>query len=131
MKNFILKLIIVLVFTSPCFAQTEKNLIFIDSKTNKLVYQPYTVQGDIIPDFSYCGYKGGGVKIVVPKIVKTLFPLHGDNTKSIQNALDSVGLLKADENGIRGAVLLMPGRYNISASITIKHAGVALIGDKA
>src|SRR5436189_3783812 len=29
----------------------------------KLRYQPYTPQGDIIPDFSCCGYGRGGVKL--------------------------------------------------------------------
>lgn len=139
MKNFTINSIILLLVTLNSLAQTEnnysnadvKNILTLDQKTNKLIYKAYSDKGDIIPDFSYSGYKGGGIEITIPKVVKTLYPLPGDNTKSIQTALDSVGMLKADENGIRGAVLLMPGRYNILASITIKHAGVALIGDKA
>lgn len=130
MKKFIINTLLYSFFTLIAFAQTEKNILYLDSKTNKLVYQPYTNKGDIIPDFSSCGYMGGGVEISIPKVVKTLYPLPGDNTASIQAALDKVGKLKADKNGIRGAVLLMPGKYNLSKSIIIKYSGVTLMGQK-
>ncbi|OAQ40776.1 hypothetical protein A5893_07510 [Pedobacter psychrophilus] len=130
MKNYIFKLFALLAFTWPAFAQAQKSILFIDNKTDKLVYQPYTKKGDIIPDFSYSGYMGGGVKINFPKVVKILSPLPGDNTINIQTALDSIGKLKADENGIRGALLLRAGKYNLSESLVIKNSGVALIGEK-
>ena len=128
-----------LIFTSPGFGQhgkrnanpQEKNIISIDEKTGNIMYHPYKDKGDIIPDFSYSGYKGGGVKITFPKVVKILIPLPGDNTKSIQAALDSIGQLKADENGMRGALLLMPGEYKLSESLTIRYSGVSLMGKAA
>ncbi|WP_051291019.1 hypothetical protein [Pedobacter glucosidilyticus] len=138
MKNLFINTILILFTTTSIFAQNDNhnaisntnNIIYLDEKTNSLVYKPYTDKGDIIPDFSFSGYKAGITKFNLTKVVKTLSPLDGDNTKSIQNALDSIGQLKADKNGIRGALLLMPGTYNLSESITIKYSGVVLMGEK-
>jgi hypothetical protein len=137
MKIFCLIVLSIICYVNA-FAQNIKNnsksdlnsILYVDEKTNQLVYKPYTERGDIIPDFSFSGYKGGGIDIKLPKVVKTLTPLAGDNTKAIQSALDSIGQLKTDEDGLRGALLLMPGKYNLSESITIKYSGVVLMGEK-
>src|SRR2546427_691522 len=78
----------------------------------KLVYQPYTDQGDTIPDFSNCGYMGGGVKIpdVAAKI--TLRPeTGGDDTSRIQQAIDQLAAMPAGHDGFRGAIVLARGAY--------------------
>lgn len=44
-----------------CFmASAQSKLISINEK-GKLSYHSYTDKGDLLPDFSFCGYKGGGV----------------------------------------------------------------------
>ena len=52
-----------------CFmASAQSKLISINEK-GKLSYHSYTDKGDLLPDFSFCGYKGGGVAI--PLNIKT------------------------------------------------------------
>lgn len=88
-------------------------------------------QGNRVPDFSYCGYKAGEqaipdapVRVVVPQ-------KDGDATPDIQSALDYVAALPPDAKGIRGAVLLLPGRYEVKGRLTISHSGVVLRGSGA
>ncbi|HEY8918069.1 MAG TPA: DUF6298 domain-containing protein, partial [Chitinophaga sp.] len=92
-----------------------------------LVYTP-DEQGNRIPDFSYCGYMASEqpipdvpVRIVVPVI-------KGDATVPVQAALDYVAALPADKQGIRGAVLLQKGRYEIAGSLHMRATGVVLRG---
>jgi hypothetical protein len=117
--------------SSIVFSQNEKSLITVDKVTKRIIYSPYTPQGDIIPDFSFCGYKGGGVNIDIPKVVKILKPLDGDNTLLIQNALDSVGQLPLNKDGLRGAILLTAGEYKIAKTLKINYSGITLMGEKS
>src|SRR5207244_1168214 len=55
----------------------------------KLVYS-YDPNGDRIPDFSECGYGGGGVTIPDVPVKVTLQPVAGDNSPQIQAAIDQV-----------------------------------------
>src|SRR5207249_4996804 len=74
----------------------------------KLIYAADEL-GNTIPDFSNCGYHGGGVAIPATKafpICLTLRPAAGDATARIQSAIDEVCKLPPDARGIRGAVLL-------------------------
>lgn len=93
----------------------------------KLTYQ-HDNQGYYIPDFSAAGYRGGGVDIPNVPVVKTISALPGDNTNHIQSAIDEVGRMSL-VNGIRGALLLKAGKYNISGRIYIKYTGVVLRGE--
>ncbi len=94
---------------------------------NRLVYVADSL-GNIIPDFSYCGYKASeqeipdiAVKVVVPVIKE-------DATIIIQRAIDYVAGLMPDKTGFRGAVLLEKGTYNIAGQLQIKTSGVVLRG---
>jgi Secretion system C-terminal sorting domain len=61
--------------------------------------------------------------------VKTISAIPGtDNTQNIQNAINFVGSLPKDANGIRGAVLLNAGKYDIYGTIYVKYDGVVLRG---
>ena len=92
-----------------------------------LVYIP-DARGDRIPDFSFSGYKGGEAPI--PEVpVRVTVPLQdGDATLRIQAALNYVAGLPAGADGIRGAVLLGKGVYEVSGSLLIAHSGVILRG---
>lgn len=98
----------------------------------RITYQADS-HGFRLPDFSYAGYKGGGVDLPEVLIVRTISPVSGDNTKHIQDAIDYVGSLPKNNDGIRGALLLEAGRYDIDGSLYVKYDGVVLrgVGDGA
>jgi hypothetical protein len=83
----------------------------------KLVYKT-TPAGDRIMDFSYAGYMGGGVALPFVPVKRTV-PSSGagDDTATIQAAINEVAALPL-ENGFRGAVLLAPGTFTCSGTIT-------------
>jgi hypothetical protein len=85
--------------------------------------------GNHIPDFSTAGYKGGGVEIPNVAVMARLEPKEGDDTKRIQEAIDKVSSMLPDNNGIRGAVLLTKGIYEINSTLEIRESGVVLRGE--
>ena len=93
----------------------------------RLVYE-IAENGDRVPDFSHAGYGGGGVPIPhVPARVQVA-PADGDDGARLQAAIDHVSSLPADADGIRGAVLLAPGRYDLAGQLKIRTSGVVLRG---
>jgi hypothetical protein len=96
----------------------------------KLKYRPYTDKGDIIPDFSRCGYKGGGVKIPDIRVVATLQCGNaGDDMPRIQAVIDSVEKLPTDADGFRGVILLKKGVYRLASPLQISAGGIVLRGE--
>jgi hypothetical protein len=90
--------------------------------------------GDRVMDFSYAGYRGGGVALPRADVVRTVAspPVGGeddeaDHSAEIQEAIDAVSLMPL-VNGVRGAVLLEPGTYRCSRTLMIRAAGVVLRG---
>ncbi len=79
-------------------------------------------RGNRIMDFSYAGYRGGGVRLPSVAVAKKLSPLEGDSTAAIQAAIDEV----AQRGG--GAVLLAPGTYSLAGTLSIVTSGVVLRG---
>ncbi|WP_337661303.1 hypothetical protein [Erythrobacter sp. Alg231-14] len=112
-------------------------LASMNQQTGKLHYALYANHDqsnadNMIPDFSHAGYGGGGVALpgyADISVHRTLSPLVGDNLAAIQGAIDSVAALPADSRGIRGAVLLTAGQYEISGPIVISTGGVVLRGE--
>ena len=95
----------------------------------KLQYKT-TPAGDRIMDFSYAGYRGGGVALPEAPVKRTVQPASGeaDATKAIQVAIDEVSKLPPDKDGFRGAVLLAPGEFVCGSTININASGVVLRG---
>jgi hypothetical protein len=85
-------------------------------------------RGNRIMDFSHAGYMGGGVRLPVIAAARTLGPASGDNTASIQAALDQVSSLTPGADGFRGAVRLEPGTYEVAGVLKIGTSGVVLRG---
>src|SRR5947207_11748274 len=83
-----------------------------------MLYQPQPL-GDHIQDYSTAGYMGGTVPIPDVPIKATVSPVAGDDASTIQAAINSVAALPLDPNGLRGAVYLNPGTYEIGTSISI------------
>ena len=86
-------------------------------------------QGDRIIDFSYAGYRGGGVAIPWAPTQLTVEPSGGDDdTAAIQSAINAVSQGDPCEGGIRGAVQLAAGTFTLQGSINIGTSGVVLRG---
>ena len=127
----LLYLLWVCLLVSPVYAQKVKVVeppkpVF-KGKDGKLNYTP-DEKGNRIPDFSYVGYMAGEqpipdapVKVVVP--VKD-----GDATLRIQSALNYVAKLPLGKDGLRGAVLLEKGKYEVAGTLKINASGVVLRG---
>ncbi|MDR1810955.1 MAG: discoidin domain-containing protein [Prevotella sp.] len=87
-------------------------------------------KGFILPDFSHAGYKNGDEAIPNVPVVKEIAPLDGvDNTQHIQAAINEVGALPPDANGIRGALMLKKGLYRVKGPITVTFSGVVIRGE--
>jgi hypothetical protein len=86
-------------------------------------------QDDVIPDFSWCGYRGGGVSLPDAPVRVTLQPTEtGDDGARIQAALNQVSRLPANPSGVRGAVLLARGNFRVAGSLVLP-SGVVLRGE--
>src|SRR5262249_49952829 len=94
---------------------------------DRLTY-PADAGGNRIPDFSYAGYHYGQVSLPSVAELLRLTPGPGDNTALIQQALDQVGARPPDSRGIRGALVLAPGVYEIQGTVKIDKSGVVLRG---
>lgn len=108
------------------YSQWQSELIEVDSN-GKLVYHQDEF-GFVLPDFSYAGYDYGQSALPDYPVKKEISPIFGDNTAHIQAAIDEVEALEPDENGIRGAVLLHAGIYEVSGSLFVSESGVVLRG---
>lgn len=85
-------------------------------------------RGNQVPDFSTAGYGGGGVAWpTVPTRIR-LAPQVGDQTARVQAAIDQVAQLPADIHGVRGAVELAAGRFELAGRLKISASGVVLRG---
>ncbi|WP_269859130.1 peptidoglycan-binding protein [Streptomyces sp. RPT161] len=93
-----------------------------------LVYG-HDAEGNRIPDYSYAGYDGGGTPLPkVPTRVTVPAPGTGDQTATIQAAIDRASALPLGADGFRGAVQLAPGAYHIAGQLHIDASGVVLRG---
>ncbi len=125
---------IYIIFTSLCFlciqvmAQTGTTTWVSIGSDGKLKYTP-DAKGNVIPDFSAVGYKNGDVAIPNATVVRTITAVAGDNTSNIQNAINAVAALPLDANGMRGALLLKAGTYNINNNLYIRSSGVVIRGE--
>ena len=94
---------------------------------DKLVYDK-DAHGNRVPDFSYCGYAAGDREIPTAPVRAVVKPTTGDETATIQQAIDYVANLPLDSNGLRGAVLLLKGRHEVFGGLQITNSGVVLRG---
>ncbi|MEM6378526.1 MAG: T9SS type A sorting domain-containing protein [Bacteroidota bacterium] len=125
-KNSLLTFLFVLVLSSFSFAQQASKIVFEDE--NGFLRYVSDGENNYIPDFSYAGYKNGEAPLPELAVVKTIAPIEGDNTAHIQAVLDEVGLMPLDENGLRGAILLEAGRYEVHGTLVIRESGIVLRG---
>ncbi len=112
-----------------------KDLPYLAQVVNgRLAYKLFANTGETeavnrLPDFSYAGYKGGGVAPPNVPVRVTIGATPGDNRAAIQAAIDSVSAMAPDGSGFRGAVLLLRGRYPVNGPLSITASGVVLRGE--
>ncbi|MBI4909493.1 MAG: hypothetical protein HY820_38095 [Acidobacteria bacterium] len=109
-------------------ALAANSSIAFPGEDGRLVYVPDAL-GNTIPDFSNCGYQGGGASIPDVAEAAVVEPTEGDATDAIQSAINSVAGLPANESGFRGAVLIKSGTYRIGGVIRIAQSGIVLRGE--
>jgi len=85
-------------------------------------------RGDRMPDYSHAGYAGGGVEPPVVPAAVVVSPIDGDDTAEIQRAIDHVATRPPDASGVRGAVLLEAGTYEVEGRLRITTSGIVLRG---
>ena len=80
-------------------------------------------------DFSYAGYRGGGVSIPWVPVVTTLEPdpNGGDDYLRIQTAIDNMAATVSENSP--GALLLSAGTYNVSQPLEITGSGIVIRGE--
>ncbi len=105
----------------------QSDLVKINEE-GELTYRP-DADGFKIPNFSHAGYKNGDEEIPFVPVVKEISPIEGDNTVHIQKAINEVGAMPLDVNGIRGALLLKKGLYPVMGPINIPFDGIVLRGE--
>ncbi len=98
--------------------------------SGRLLYRA-DAQGNVVPDFSNAGYRGGGVRLPLVPVRITLEAPTGDAGELIQRAIDRVSAMPLDASGVRGAVLLRRGTYRIAGSLRVRASGVVLRGEGA
>lgn len=96
------------------------------NESGQLDYQQ--VDGARLPDFGAAGFRGGDPALPDVDAVRRISPVPGDNTRSIQQAIDEVAGMRRERTGFRGAVQLAPGTYPITGTITLGASGVVLRG---
>jgi hypothetical protein len=80
-------------------------------------------------DYSYCGYHRSEIPIPSAKVAVCVEPVAGDNSSLIQGAIDYLSMQKADkQTGLRGAILLAEGTYELSEPLRIRTSGIILRG---
>jgi len=120
-----------LMSTASVFAEDRpQSSLAVPGPDGKLTYPPYSEQGDRLPDFSWCGYRGGGVALPRLPVKVTLEPAaNGDDAGRIQEAINQVSAMQPDKNGFRGAVLLKRGAYRVEKTLSFNQSGVVLRGE--
>lgn len=127
MKRAVVLAVATLLVTTGTAVGAESKYVHL-GPDGKLVYVPYS-NGDRIPDFSRAGYGGGGVALPEAQVRQTVTPASGDDGARVQQAINAVSALQPDSSGLRGAVLLKAGTYEVADAVTIRTSGVVLRGE--
>src|SRR3954465_7278408 len=118
---------IVLLGLLPVVARGVQQPPVVKQAGNQLEYTA-DAAGNRLPDFSHAGYGGGGVPLPGGAGRGLVAPKKGEAGTRIQAAIDYVSGLAPDAQGMRGAVQLAAGRYEIAGQLRISASGVVLRG---
>lgn len=124
----LITLCLILFVSHKGFAQQWQSQ-FVKVETNGRLKYIADADGNIIPDFSRVGYHQNTKPIPNVKVVTEISATGDYDQQKIQQAIDNLSKKSADENGIRGAILLKKGTYNIPGSLKISASGIVLRGE--
>ncbi len=99
-----------------------------------LTYGRYAARGasvadQLVPDFSFAGYEGGGVALpLVGAPTVAVSAVAGDNRARIQAALDTAAAQPRGPDGFRAVVVLAPGTYEVDGTLYVRASGVVIRG---
>ncbi len=124
----VMLLILCFLFASSLHAAARREPSPISTGPDGRLSYAADAQGNRVPDFSFCGYAEGDRPIPDAPVRVVVRPIAGDSTARIQKAIDYVSSLPLDTNGLRGAVLLLRGRYEIFGGLRLDASGVVLRG---
>ncbi len=125
-------LVLLLVLCQPIIPHVEgaESKLVKPMADGRLAMLPWNEQGDRLPDFSYCGYRNGGIKLPEVPTLVTLEPSGAeDESERIQAALDDLGKSLEKTTDGRGALLLKKGLWKVNKTLNISYSGVVLRGD--
>ncbi|MEI6423391.1 MAG: hypothetical protein WCP55_14315, partial [Lentisphaerota bacterium] len=125
-------LVLLLVLCQPIIPHAEgaESKLVKPMADGRLAMLPWNEQGDRLPDFSYCGYRNGGIKLPEVPTLVTLEPSGAeDESERIQAALDDLGKSLEKTTDGRGALLLKKGLWKVNKTLNISYSGVVLRGD--
>ena len=92
------------------------------------LFSPVRAQ-EVPMDYSYCGYHRSEKPIPSANVAVYVEPVAGDNSAMIQGAIDYLSMQKPDrQTGLRGAVLLAEGTYELNEPLRIRTSGIVLRG---
>lgn len=92
------------------------------------VFSEVTLNDEKFPDFSFAGYKNSEIQIPKYPVAIILEAITGDNFTQIQSAIDQLSSQPL-KNGVRGAILLKAGTYDISKTLVIAESGIVIRGE--
>lgn len=120
-------LLCTLFFLTGCKGPHEQGVVY--RKGKGLSYSEDQF-GNHVPDYSTAGYKNGSAIPEVPVVI-TLEPQggDGDDTARIQNAIDELAKQPINPDGLRGAVLLKAGRFQVGGILVVPESGIVLRGE--
>ena len=125
MKRIFLSLILGMALAAEAAPKGPPPII--STKNDSLAYDK-DEHGNRVPDFSTCGYVNGDREIPFAPVRVVVEPAKGDETATIQKAIDYVASLPLDSDGIRGAVLLLKGQHEVFDGLQITNSGIVLRG---
>lgn len=112
----------------PAEVPADQSVITYIGASGALDYVP-DYKGNRVIDFSSSGYGGGGVRLPDVQARVAVEPGDGDDSARIQAAIDEVSRMPQNAEGIRGAVLLKRGRFEVGTTLVINASGVVLRGE--
>lgn len=116
---------LIILVTNSAFAQHDRPVL--EMNGNRIDYFS-DQEGNRVPDFSHAGYRSGEAELPYYPVKVSVAPRPGDDTQRINSAISYVENLPPDNSGVRGAILLQPGIFNISGTLKVEKSGVVLRG---
>lgn len=117
--------------SQPVEKSWQSSLVQYDLASGTITYTA-DAEGNRVPDFSHAGYRGGNVPLPdlagIP-ILARMESESGDNTARLQAAIDALASHPINPmTGLRGALLLAPGIYELRSTLFVRHSGIILLG---